>query len=508
MGPRAIAYLRVSVVGDREKRGRFESPDLQRDAIARWCDQHGVTIVREIFDRNRSGGTMTRPGIQQALQAVQDGQAEGIVVARSDRASRRALDGLQTIEELERAGGWIAAADGTIDTTDRIRKMATTMTFAMAENELERFREQSAIIHRRAVVDHGRHMGPAPLGYTRAQDDNRLMPHPEHARWIEHIFRRRADGAGWTTIARELDAANVRFPSTDGRVNPTQLARIVKRRVYLGEARHGDWVHENAHPPLIDEPLWRAANRTRPAVAAAPWIGRKHPESIMRGLVRCSGCRYVMKRLPGLHGKPPRWVCRTIAADNGATHTCPAPAKLTGREAVQVEQHVIATFMTLAGAEEWNQAHATDDDIHELQREAADAEALLDELSSLDIRRQLGAGRWSTMVTQAREAHENAMHCLAHAQLRIRPRQYTQTLPAVWELADTSERHELLCSVIQAVMIDAGTRSVAERTHVVPVWETVDLPRKGVRGFIAHPWHPPPPSSPRQDTSADAAKLG
>jgi hypothetical protein len=215
-----------------------------------------------------------------------------------------------------------------------------------------------------------------------------------------------------------------------------------------------------------------------------------------------------MKRLPGLHGKPPRWACRTIAADKGATHTCAAPAKLTGREAVQVEQHVITTFMTLADAEAWDQAQATDDDIHELQREAADAEALLDELSSLDIRRQLGAGRWSTMVTQAREAHDNAMHRLAHTQLRIRPKQDTRTLPAVWELADTSERHELLCSVIQAVMIDAGTHAVAERTHVLPVWENVDLPRKGLRGFIAHPWHPAPSPSPGQDTSTDATKLG
>ena len=61
--------------------------------------------------------------------------ADGIVVARGDRASRRTLDGLGLLDQLEKAGGWIASADGTIDTSTRTAKMATTMHFAMAENE-------------------------------------------------------------------------------------------------------------------------------------------------------------------------------------------------------------------------------------------------------------------------------------------------------------------------------------------------------------------------------------
>jgi ATP-dependent DNA ligase len=33
------------------------------------------------------------------------------------------------------------------------------MHFAMAENELERYRETSAVVHQRAIVDKGRHVG-------------------------------------------------------------------------------------------------------------------------------------------------------------------------------------------------------------------------------------------------------------------------------------------------------------------------------------------------------------
>jgi site-specific DNA recombinase len=193
-GRTALAYIRVSVVGDRAKRGRFESPDLQRAAIDVWCKARGIEVVDEIRDLNRSGGHLTRPGLEQAMGLIPT-LADGIVVARGDRASRRALDGLGLLDQLEKAGGWIAAADGTIDTSTRTAKMATTMHFAMAENELERYRETSAVVHERAIVDKGRHMGGTPFGYRR-DADKRLVIHAPEAQWVRWIFERRADGRG------------------------------------------------------------------------------------------------------------------------------------------------------------------------------------------------------------------------------------------------------------------------------------------------------------------------
>lgn len=504
-GQTAIAYLRVSVVGDRDKTGRLESPQVQREQIDHCAAKHGVTIVGDgIYDRNRSGGNLTRPGMQQALASIRAGEANGIIVARSDRASRKALDGLGMIDELEKIGAWIIAADGTIDTTDRIRRMATTMHFAMAESELDRFREQSRETHRRAIVEKGRHMGPAPFGYMR-DEDGRLIADPEREDWLRLIFQRRADGAGWTAIAREIDAADVRLLSTGGRLTAQQIIRMVNRRVYLGEARHGQWVRENAHPALVTEALWRAANRARPTVAAKPWTGRAHPESPLRGLPRCSGCRYVMKRLPGRHGDPPRWACRTLVG-SGATHTCTAPARLTGRQAVEVEQHVVEEFMRLAAGEHYGDVDAVDD-IEQLERADAEAEALLDELSSLDVRRSLGGPRWTAMVEEARQAKEVASQQLAQARLRVKPTGDSARMAAVWDAADVAGRHELLCSVVQAVMVDAGPLPAVERVHVLPVWNNSDLPRKGQRGFVARPWHPDAAASLAKDAAGDPAKV-
>ena len=208
-GHRAIAYLRVSVVGDRVAKGKLEAPDLQRRAIDEWCRDRGIEVVDEFRDLNRSGGTLTRPGLLAARESLRRGIANGIVVARSDRASRSVLHTLGMIEELESDGHWIAAADGTLDTSTPKARTMTIIKLAMNEELLDDFRVQSAVTHKRAIMEKGRHMGPAPFGYTR-DDDGRLAVDDERAPFVRLVFERRAEGAGWVTLSRELDDAGVR----------------------------------------------------------------------------------------------------------------------------------------------------------------------------------------------------------------------------------------------------------------------------------------------------------
>lgn len=477
---RAIAYLRVSEVGDRAIRGRFESPDLQRLAIDGWCEQRGIQVVQEIRDLNRSGGTLTRPGLERAMGLI-PGVADGIVVARGDRASRKTLHGLGLIDSLAAQGGWIAAADGTIDTTTRAGRMATTMHFAMGENELDRIRETSAVVHRRAILEKGRHMGPAPFGYTR-DDDGRLAVDDLEAVWVRRVFERRADGGGWVQISRELAAEGVR--QRNGRpLNPHMLRRLVVRRVYVGEAVHGEHVRAASHPALVDEVLWQAANRVKPAVASDV-EGRERPDSLLRGLLRCSGCRYALKRLPDRRTGPPRWRCRTLLPERSATHDCDAPATLTGLQGEHVAARVIEQFMALAAGVAVEPSTTTTK-VADLERKVRDAEALLDELSTLAMREQLGADRWGRMVAEARESADTASQELARARTHARmlPGVDRVTLEAAWDGMTLTEQQEALRSIVQAVMVDADGG-----IEVVPVWTAADLPRKGSKGFVARPW--------------------
>lgn len=192
-------------------------------------------------------------------------------------------------------------------------------------------------------------------------------------------------------------------------------------------------------------------------------------------------------------------------AGKAATHSCEEPARLTGRQTVEVEQHVVAEFMRLA-VMDWDEAYGGDD-LEALERAEADAEALLDELSSLDLRRSLGPARWTAMVEEAREEKDAATQKSTQARLRAKPTGDRARMAAVWDAADDAERQELLSSVVQVVMIDAGQLPAIERIHVLPVWHNVDLPRKGQRGFAARPWQPDAATGSSKNASADPADI-
>ena len=397
-GRTALAYIRVSVVGDRAKRGRFESPDLQRAAIDAWCQARGIEVVDEIRDLNRSGGHLTRPGLEQAMGLVPT-LADGIVVARGDRASRRALDGLGLLDQLEKAGGWIAAADGTIDTSTRTAKMATTMHFAMAENELERYRETSAVVHERAIVDKGRHMGGTPFGYRR-DADKRLVIHTPEAQWVRWIFEQRADGRGWASMSRELTERAVR-QGTGRKLTHHMLRRMVTHRVYLGVAYHGKHVHPDAHPALIDPVLFEAANRVLPG-APPPRAGRVN---VIGGLPGALGARTSSSR----SSPAPATIAGSAARcwpSSPPRYECPAPARIRGSEHDTLKRLVVDAakeFAASVGVET-----ADDQRFEAAQRARVDAEHVLDDVSTLKMRKTLGPERWDKLLREASASLEAA----------------------------------------------------------------------------------------------------
>lgn len=483
-GTRALSYIRVSVVGGRAVRGRFESPDIQREANSTWAQRRGVTIVGEIQDLNRSGGTLTRPGLDEALARLAAGEADGIIVARSDRASRNVIQGLSLIDELDAAGKWIAAADGTIDSTTPEGRMTTTVILATSERELARYRQQSAETHRRAIVEKGRHMGPAPFGYIR-DGDGRLVEDPDRAPIVRQVFQRRADGIGWLQIVREV--SHVR--QVNGRkVTPHLLRRMVTRRVYLGEAHHQQHVKVDAHPALVDPALWSAANKAIGTVSTAPPDATYvTPPSLLRGLIRCAGCRYTMKRLASR--KQVRWQCRTISPEPSATHDCTAPAKLRNLEHRELERIVVERFFVLATSEALQQA--TDHpDLERLDVDRKRAQGEVDELSSLELRRQLGADRWGKLVAEAsREAERTQQEYeSALARVKVSPTGDRATLEQIWEVMDLEERQEALRRIVQCVMVGDGDGDVADRIVIVPTWDPVDVPRRGIQNFVARPF--------------------
>jgi DNA invertase Pin-like site-specific DNA recombinase len=136
MRPAALqvdGYIRVSRVGYRGGE-RFISPSVQRDQIVGWAAGRGAHLLEIWEELDESGSRVSRPLLESAVQRIEAGVSQGLVVSKVDRFSRSLLDGLVTIQRIEAAGGaFFSVLDGLDLTTDTGRFILRVM-LSMAES--------------------------------------------------------------------------------------------------------------------------------------------------------------------------------------------------------------------------------------------------------------------------------------------------------------------------------------------------------------------------------------
>lgn len=257
---RLDGYIRVSRVGKRAGES-FISPAVQRERCEGVSQAGGHEILLWHEDLDESGGKADRPGFQAALARIESGATDGIVVAKLDRFARSVADAAGAMKRIEAAGGALMVAESSLDTSTSFGRFAMHMMLAMAELELERFRENWDAARENAVA-RGIHIASkTPTGYAR-DEDRRLIPNDD-APAITELFKRKAKGASWSELADGLERAGVLTPYGSAFWTSQSLAGVLSNPVYLGEARSGAHVEPDAHPPLVDEQTWRLAQRVK-----------------------------------------------------------------------------------------------------------------------------------------------------------------------------------------------------------------------------------------------------
>jgi DNA invertase Pin-like site-specific DNA recombinase len=106
---RDVVVVRVSEKGDREDE-HSHSPELQIEAARRWAKDRGERLAASPIPEIDVSGRLPlsrRPGLLAAIEMIEAGQAEQLVVAYFDRLVRSLKVQLEVIERVERAGGEI-----------------------------------------------------------------------------------------------------------------------------------------------------------------------------------------------------------------------------------------------------------------------------------------------------------------------------------------------------------------------------------------------------------------
>lgn len=226
-----IAYLRVST--DRQAEHGL-GLDVQRAAIAKWARENGHRIVSWASDEGVSGsnGLETRVALPDALGAIQDRRAAGLVVYRLDRLARDLVLQEQLLAEVKRTGGVVfstSAGEGAFlvdDPDDPSRAMIRQILGAVAQYErsMIRLRLRSGRARKRESGYAGD--GPPPFGYR--VEGGELVEDYGEQKVLARIRELRADGRSLREIAATLTEEGYR-PKRSATWHPGSLRLIVKR---------------------------------------------------------------------------------------------------------------------------------------------------------------------------------------------------------------------------------------------------------------------------------------
>lgn len=139
-----LGYIRVST---EEQASSGAGLEAQRQALSLASDSREWSLLDVISDAGVTGSHLKRPGLEHALERIEAGEADGLVVAKLDRLSRSLMD-FSTLMDRSRRKGWaIVALDVGVDTTTPSGEMIASVmaTFAQFERRLIGQRTKDAL---------------------------------------------------------------------------------------------------------------------------------------------------------------------------------------------------------------------------------------------------------------------------------------------------------------------------------------------------------------------------
>jgi site-specific DNA recombinase len=469
------AYIRVSKVAGRSGES-FISPDVQRERIEAWARAHGHTLTWHEPELDVSGGTMNRPVFDRIMERVRTAQTDGVIVAKLDRFARTLVGALGILEEFERQGAVLVSVADNLDLSTPMGKAFLRILLVFAELERDRISESWGIATSSAIA-RGIHIAKFTVtGYSKGAD-KRLVPNAQAAA-IHEAFLMRGAHRTRTEIAHRLDETAPR--PNDGRWLPAMVDRVIKNRVYMGEAYRGENTNPNAHEPIVTPAEWQAANLA--PVRVSP---RGKKPNLLGGIVRCAGCRYVLA--PNQSGLTDTRAC-VLKYSCRRTHTagvCSAPASINRRK---LDEYVEAVWREQMACE----TVLVQQDSDALQHATEAFSAAQDELAAfagdVTARRVLGGGYHAALEARAAALNE------AQAQLQ----RATALAPGTIDLErydelPVSDRKRILGSSIDAVFVKRTYPHAPIAERVTILWRGEgpdDLPRRGRDNGPVRPYVP------------------
>lgn len=188
---KVIGYVRVST---EEQAREGVSLAAQEKKLAAYAELYEVELVEIISDAGVSAKTLKRPGLTRALAMLEDGTAQGLLIAKLDRLTRSVADWNALIDSYFLRETALLSVGEQIDTRTAAGRLVLNVLISVAQWEREAIGERTAaaMAHLKAQ---GVALGAPSLGQTDAEADT-----------VARILELRAENMPLRQIADTLTA--------------------------------------------------------------------------------------------------------------------------------------------------------------------------------------------------------------------------------------------------------------------------------------------------------------
>jgi len=344
----AALYCRLSK--DDALQGESNSISNQRELLSRYARESGYVNTRFFVDDGYTGTTFDRPGWQDLMREVDEGNIEAVLMKDMSRFGRDYLRVGLYMEQFSDQGIRLIAVNDGVDTSKGIDDLTPIRNMMAEWYARDTSKKTRASFRTKALM--GRHLTSYPVyGYKQNPADRfHWIIDEEAAEVVREIYRLCLQGFGPGQIERILNVRGIEPPSVHQRKNgihrgketlwgKSMVTRILDRMDYQGHTVGGrtykksykekrsyfndrdKWIiTENTHEQIIDTVTWERAQRLREATKRKyTKMGEMGP---LNGLLYCSDCGKRLRISRQTNEKYQYYLCPTYMASHTGQRMC------------------------------------------------------------------------------------------------------------------------------------------------------------------------------------------
>lgn len=221
---RAVGYVRVST---EEQATSGLSLSHQKTRIVAFAKASDFDLVEVIEEPGKSAKNLNRPGLTRALEILEGGEAQALVVLSLDRLTRSVKDLGHLVEFFDRTRTALVSVQDSINTLTAAGRLVLNVLGSIAQWEREAIGERTSAamaVKRERGEKTG---GSVPFGYD-ANETGRLCPNPREQEALKLIKRLRKRRYSLRKIGERLTEQGF-TPKKGGSWHP----QVIKQIIYI-----------------------------------------------------------------------------------------------------------------------------------------------------------------------------------------------------------------------------------------------------------------------------------